>query len=89
MNRFLAETLSLLNGIIAVVIVLAGTYLGFRASYGNMFVSFLGAMLGIVVAALACGVIAYLALIENHLAKIAGQPARDYDAQRPRKEPSL
>ncbi len=89
MNRFLAEALSLLNGIIAVIIVLAGIFLGFRASNGSMFVSFLGAMLGIVVAALACGVISYLALIEGHLATIAGQSARGYEAQRPRKEPSL
>ncbi|MPR61285.1 hypothetical protein [Brucella intermedia] len=89
MNRFLAETLSFLNGIIAAVIVLAGAYLGFRASYGNLFASLLGAMMGIVVAALACGVISYLALIESHLAKIAGQPTHVRDNPPLRKEPSL
>lgn len=73
MNRFLADTLSLLNGIIAVVIVLAGAFLGYRVQFGGFFTILLGTALGMVVAALTCGVISYLALIENHLAKIADQ----------------
>ncbi len=89
MNRFLADTLSLLNGIIAVVMVLVGAYLGYRVQFGGFFTILLGSALGIIVAALACGVISYLALIESHLAKIAGQSVHNDDGHRPRREPSL
>lgn len=72
MNRFLADTLSVLNGVIAVVIVLTGAYLGYQSTFGGFFTVILGGALGVIVAALTCGVISYLALIEEHLAKIAG-----------------
>ena len=73
MNRMLAEILSVLNGTIAIVIVLAGAYMGYQASFGGFFTILFGAAIGVIVAALVCGVISYLALIEGHLAKIANQ----------------
>lgn len=88
MNRVLAETLSAVNGIIALVIVLAGTYIGYKTPFGGIVAIFLGAGLGAIVAALVCGTISYLALIEGHLAKIANhKPESNPDYQR--REPSL
>ncbi|MET3662504.1 hypothetical protein [Aquamicrobium ahrensii] len=71
MNRFLAETLSLLNAIIAVLIVVAGVGVGYQATGGAISGMFAGAVAGALVAELACGTIAYLVLIERHLSKIA------------------
>lgn len=91
MNRALAETLSFLNGLIAVVIVLIGLAAGYRISGGSMLGALSGGFVGFLFAALACGAIAYLALIEHHLSVIAGDggagggesfhPARRRDPQ--------
>ena len=88
MNRLLAETLSILNGSIAVLIVLAGAYMAYQASSGSLIVIAAGAVLGGIVAALVCGVISYLALIEGHLAIIASQKQESRSSDQ-RREPSL
>lgn len=94
MNRILAETLSALNGVIAVAIVLAGMFIGALASSANLLVVALGGVMGLLVAALTCGIVAYIALIERHLARIASEPPQPLDralggAQRDRVEPRL
>ena len=77
MNRVLAETLALLNGLIAVAIFVSGLVAGYRMSGGALIGTLSGGFLGFVIAALACGTIAYLALIERHLAKLVGSSIRD------------
>lgn len=91
MNRFLAETLSVLNGVIAILIVFGGAYLGYKSPYSSLFTVLIGAALGVIVAALACGIISYLALIEGHLAKISGGRGSPDVSENPRarREPSL
>ena len=74
-SRVLAEALETLNPAIGLVIVALGGYFGFRTAYwageNLTFGSGLGALGGIIVAALICGLIANLSLIEQHLALIA------------------
>ena len=74
-SRFLAELLEAINPGLAAVIVVAGGYLGFRWADGvgeNLtFGAGLGVVAGLIVAALVCGLIANLSLIEQHLALIA------------------
>lgn len=74
-SRFLADWLEALNAAIAVLIVTLGGYLGYRAAlFGGENLTFgvgLGAMGGLIVAVLVCGLIANLSLIEQHLALIA------------------
>ncbi|MFZ2099386.1 MAG: hypothetical protein WAU86_02340 [Oricola sp.] len=74
-SRFLAELLEILNPALAAVIVAAGGYLGYReAAYVGENLTFgagLGVVGGLVAAALVCGLIANLSLIEQHLALIA------------------
>lgn len=93
LNRFLFDTLKFLNGFIAVAIIalsaVAGwTYPIFRAAppLGLLF----GALAGVAFAALVCGSIAFLALIERHLRTIAD---RDSTSTAPasigRQEPRL
>jgi len=88
MNRALAETLSFLNGLIAVVMVLFGLAAGYRISGGTILGTLSGGFVGFLSAALACGTIAYLALIERHLATIAGANP-DNLARGIRREPKL
>lgn len=74
-SRFLAEFLEAINPALAAVIIAAGGYLGYReaASIGEnlTFGAGLGVVCGLVAAALVCGLIANLSLIEQHLALIA------------------
>lgn len=74
-SRFLAELLETLNPILAAVIVVAGGYLGYREAFFSgenlTFGAGLGVVGGLVVAALVCGLIANLSLIEQHLALMA------------------
>jgi hypothetical protein len=76
MNRFLAETLSVLNVVIAIVLVLVGAAIGWRLT-GNLVGTLSGLFVGFTFAALTGGIVAYLALIERHLAKIAASPNKD------------
>lgn len=89
MNRALAETLTLLNGLIAVVIVAGGLFLGYRVAGGFGFAFIVGGVAGLIVAALACGTLAYLALIERHLARIAGSPRENRHESQTRRDPTL
>lgn len=89
MNRFLAETLSVLNITIAFVIVACGMFLGYTNPYGGLLSLIIGTALGVLVAALACGLIAYLALIEEHLAKIAGNQHEGSASPQSRRDPTL
>lgn len=74
-SRFLAEWLETLNLAIAVAIVAMGGWLGYRMAFANAenltFGAGLGVVGGLIVAALICGLIANLSLIEQHLALIA------------------
>lgn len=74
-SRFLAELLETLNPAIALVVMGTGSYLGYRWAYSGgenlTFGAGLGLVAGLAVAALICGLIANLSLIEQHLALIA------------------
>lgn len=69
MNRLLANTLTYLNVAVAIIIVAASTLFGTIALpvLGGLF----GLIGGIILAALVCGTVAYIALIEKHLRKLA------------------
>jgi hypothetical protein len=76
MNNFLAKTLSSINALIAIVILaftLSGATAASALGGSSMFLvgAIFGGIAGIVVAALVCGTIAFLALIERHLSEIA------------------
>ncbi|MEO0545193.1 MAG: hypothetical protein AAFY99_15380 [Pseudomonadota bacterium] len=74
-SKILAEALETLNPSIGLVIVGLGGYFGYRTAYwagDNLtFGAGLGVLGGLIVAALICGLIANLSLIEQHLALIA------------------
>ncbi len=90
MNRILAETLTLLNGIIAIAIFVIGLAGGYRLSGGTMMGTLSGGFVGFLFAALACGTLAYLALIEQHLEKIANSNTNAPFSNDPRRrEPTL
>jgi preprotein translocase subunit SecF len=69
MNRLLADSLTTLNSLLALVITIAG------AAYGMYSAGIIGLLFGVagglIVAALACGFIAYVSLIEHHLRQIS------------------
>ncbi|MGV6875940.1 hypothetical protein ACUSIJ_25050 [Pseudochelatococcus sp. B33] len=75
MNSLLASALSALNAIFALIIILAGVFFGFGYSRSALIDPSIGitigAIGGIVVAVLTCGIIALLARIEEHLKEIA------------------
>ncbi|WP_027488577.1 hypothetical protein [Allorhizobium undicola] len=85
MNRFLARTLSTLNILFALVIIVVGAMTGGAggsAYYyydGNFSIpgAIFGAIGGAVVAALICGTIAFLTLIERHLSILADAARRN------------
>lgn len=68
MNKLLVRTLDFLNGILAVFIIGGCMMMGAVSGESGMVV---GAIGGIVIAAVVCGLIAYLSLIERHLSSIA------------------
>ncbi|MEO1746724.1 MAG: hypothetical protein AAFR13_09370 [Pseudomonadota bacterium] len=74
-SKILAEALETLNPSIGAVIVVLGGYFGYRTAFwageNLTFGAGLGVVGGLVVAALICGLIANLSLIEQHLALIA------------------
>ncbi|MFN3506222.1 MAG: hypothetical protein ACK4ZU_02015 [Allorhizobium sp.] len=75
MNRFLASTLSTINLLLALAIIVCAMVLG--GTYGQAAGQLSGAGLliglvcGLIVAATICGLIAFLTLIERHLSFIA------------------
>ncbi|MEM1378624.1 MAG: hypothetical protein AAGG69_14675 [Pseudomonadota bacterium] len=74
-SKILAEALETLNPAIGLVIVTLGGYFGYRTAFwageNLTFGTGLGAVGGLILAALICGLIANLSLIEQHLALIA------------------
>jgi len=97
MNRALAYTLSLINGALAVVFILAGAILG-AGMIGGLGGLIIGAAGGFLIAASVCGALALLTLIERHLAVLAAasgsnlRAAADQQKTQPtptRVEPSL
>lgn len=74
-SKVLAEALETLNLTIGAVIVFLGGYFGYRTAYwageNLTFGTGLGVLAGLIGAALVCGLIANLSLIEQHLALIA------------------
>lgn len=88
MNRFLADTLNVLNAFAAIVIIFGSVLAGLNsAGVGG---AILLGLLGVVISGMFCGTISLLVLIEKHLRKIAKNeesivktPVHD------RKEPSL
>lgn len=68
MNRFLADTLSMLNVVTAALIIMVSFVIG--SVVGGIWL-FLVPAFGVLVAAVGCGVIAFLALIEQHLSILA------------------
>lgn len=75
MNRILASTLSALNLIYALLIILAGMGIGSTMAVQGGAPSgigmILGAVVGILVASIVCGLVAFLTLIERHLSHLA------------------
>jgi len=74
-SRFLAEFLEAINPAIGLAIIALGAWLGYRSAFmageNLTFGAGLGFVAGLVGAALVCGLIANLSLIEQHLALIA------------------
>lgn len=92
MNKLLASSLAVLNGALAVIIVLVGSLSGF--GYGSWFGlvfgvqhdwgplgGMLGGIIGAFVAVIVCGTLALLIDIRNELAQIrkALSPKRSFD----------
>lgn len=74
MNRFLAEALNILNGMVAFLLVVSFALGGHRLlppTLPDALSLAIGAVVGIVLAAFICGMVAYVALIERHLGEIA------------------
>lgn len=82
MNNFLAKTLSSINALVAIVILVVATLSGATAASAQggsgMFVigAVFGAVAGLIFAALICGTIALLVMIERHLSIIAAATKR-------------
>lgn len=75
MNRMLADLLTAINGLLAIIIVLCGGVVGFqwaKNTNDNLTFGFgMGIVAGLIVAALICGLLAIVSLIERHLRLIA------------------
>lgn len=78
MNRILFDTLTFLNGFLALIAVGLGAFVGWNMP---MFAAMkpigllLGAGAGLTFAALVCGTLAYFALMERHMRRIADSVA--------------
>lgn len=75
MNRLLADLLSAINLFIALAMVVVGGVIGFQmarnAGDNITFGMGVGAIVGLLAAAVLCGILAVLILIERHLRLIA------------------
>ncbi|MBW6422658.1 hypothetical protein KX729_14460 [Rhizobium sp. XQZ8] len=75
MNNFLAKTLASINAVVAIIIIALATFSGTEmvsAQGGSSLAgAILGGVVGLIVAALVCGTIALLVMIERHLGVIA------------------
>lgn len=98
MNRILFDTLTFLNGFLAVIAIAVGALMGWNMpAFATMkpVGLLLGSGAGLVFAALVCGTLAYFALMERHMRRIAdsvGQGDRSRGvatSQGGRQEPKL
>ena len=88
MNRFLSSSLNFINGMSAILIIIGFAWLGSEIGGSLGMAAF--AILGVLAAALLCGMVATLVLIEGHLRKMAHPNARKGDsASLQRTEPIL
>ncbi|HMN13226.1 MAG TPA: hypothetical protein PKD55_12970 [Bellilinea sp.] len=71
MDRLLVKTLQVINGLSAILIVGIGAFMGNSMIGAAPLGVILGGIGGLIVAAIACGTISCLLLIEHHLSKIA------------------
>lgn len=74
MNRFLFDALTFLNGVLAMLIIGLGVYVGLRSpslAYMQPFGLILGTLAGVTLAAAVCGTLAFFALMERHMRTIA------------------
>jgi hypothetical protein len=73
MNKFLAEILGFLNGLLALLIILSGAAIGVTQVGGSgagLFGLFFGLIGGIVTAGIVCGLLAIFIEIRSELIKI-------------------
>jgi len=71
MSRLLVSILGLINGVVAVILVLAGAGMGRIFLPNNPNATVVGIVVGLATAAIFCGGLAALLLIESHLRLIA------------------
>ncbi|RUV36273.1 hypothetical protein [Mesorhizobium sp. M7A.F.Ca.MR.148.00.0.0] len=71
MSRLLVNILGLINGVIAIILILAGLSLGTTILPNNPNAIVLGLAMGVCAAAIFCGGLAALLLIESHLRLMA------------------
>jgi uncharacterized membrane protein len=69
MNRILARAVGLLNGLLAIIIILVGAILG-AVSIHNVVGFVVGGILGFIAAVIMCGVIALAIEIDSELIRI-------------------
>lgn len=74
MNKLLVRTLGFLNGFLAFLIIIIPTALGIAL---GPFHAFIGTLAGIAIAAVVCGLLAHLSLMEKHLETIAEASAQN------------
>ncbi|MDM8346459.1 hypothetical protein P8H26_13755 [Pseudochrobactrum sp. sp1633] len=70
MNRIFSETLSVLNATIGFLIIATGAYFGYKSPFGGTTSIIIGTVVGVIIAAVTCGIVSLLVLIEGHLAKL-------------------
>ncbi len=68
MNRLLAGTVRFLNGLLGIILVIAGAVVGTAFSHAFGFV--LGGLLGLILAAIVCGFLALVIEIRSELVRI-------------------
>lgn len=71
MSRLLVNILGLINGVIAIILILAGLSVGTTILPNNPNAIVLGLAMGVCAAAIFCGGLAALLLIESHLRLMA------------------
>jgi len=100
MNRILFDTLTFLNGFLAVIAIGLGALMGWNMPMFAVMKPLgliLGAGVGLTLAALICGTLAYFALMERHMRRIADSvantggvhPSDRTSPSAPRQEPRL
>jgi hypothetical protein len=70
MNKVLAGAIRFLNGFIAIILVIVGAVVGATFPQGSPTYALIGAIVGFVIALLACGLLALFIEIRTELIKI-------------------